>query len=231
MMRNPFKQFHPVALHDSYRGETVGLILSQTIPLVTSASSTFSAIKFRPSLEGFYAVNNAAATITSTTFGNFSEQFEYQAGQQLLTNTAKFRILAYAVECSYTGAQDAMSGTITHIYRHQTGNLPDDASTWDDTHATSGIQPISRKQFTYVIRPVDSPRFQSLNANCEDYIGGLGLAFNNVNFSDMLVKTRIFVEVIPQSESALADTAKPSPYHGTPVQTPNSAHGTFTTSL
>lgn len=229
MMRNPFKTNTPVQLHDNYRGETSGLILSQTIPMISSSTSTYSAVKFRPSVEGFYALNQATDTITATSFASgFTSHHEYQSGQNLLINAAKFKILCMGVEVSYVGPQDAMSGTIRHYYRQQTGNVPSDASTWDDIHSSSGIQPISRKKFTYVVRPVDIPRFQSLNANCEDYIGGLALAFDGVDFNNILVKTRIFLEAVPQSESTLADTATQSPHHpGIQVHVSGTSNSTF----
>jgi len=229
MLKNPFLSKHGVQLMDEFRGFTCALSLSQTIPMITSDSETFSGIKFRPSLEDFYSTNNGASTLAVNTWNNYAEHFEYSAGQQLSLSVNRYRILAYAVSVQYIGPEDSMAGTISYIHSNTSGQLPTDASTWPDTHSQgAGILPITRKQFTMVSRCFDRPSFKSIEDDCESYIGGMGLVFNGVNFNHILLKTRVMVELIPRAESSLADTAVPSP-GGTPQSTPPVSTASFTT--
>ena len=227
MMKNPFLSKTGVQLQDSWMGFSVPMALSQTIPLQTSASTTFSTIKFRPSLEDFYATNGTASTITNNTWNNYSEHFEYSAGQQLTDSCFKYRILTYAVSAQYIGPEDSMAGTISWIFVNNSGNTPTDASTWPDTHSQgSGIVPVSRKTHTLVVRPHDRPSFISMNDAVEEYMGGLAIAFNGVNFEHILLKTKLMVELIPKAESSLQDTATQSP-GGLHIITPHVSNSAF----
>lgn len=206
-----------IAYPDAFRGKSVPLCLSATPVHGLGTTTELGAIRFEPSLDAFSASSTVASEFTGIYWTGNQEHPEYQSQSNLKTNIARYRILAIGVSVQYVGPQDSIGGTLSYQFSNVRSSDSTDGSTFADSHSDSGIMGISRKPIVFCMRPFDKPQFILPNANAQNYMNSLSLVTRGVNNTDILIKTKMFIECVPLTTSILHDSAVPSPL-GTDVQ-------------
>lgn len=206
------KNWPPVQLVDSFRGATVPLVLSSTRSLMPNSLNDHAGLMFRPSL------NNCFKNTTSVSGNdilvwddNYSSHPEYDGLSDLQNSALRVRFLVAAIQLTYTGNADSRSGTITYAFSNSPETISSDGNSLPDMHMDSGITPIKSTGNTFIIRGFDRPGFIPIGNIASEYMSGCILVVNGCDPKDILVRSKIYVEIIPDPSSILADSAKPSP--------------------
>lgn len=213
MLKAPFaSSTTPCTLPDQYTGISNGMMLESSYQIETDVNGGFSRA-FAPAISAFTRINtlDAAGVMTA---GSTIEHPDYSsaAGLQLNTHAHKIRVLSLNVELSYVGQNQLRSGAIRHIM--STNSVDTDTTQWEADSGVSGEIPVSSKSIVYKSHLFDHPEFKALNATDLDtvmqtiWLAGWGLPPSSVC---IIAKTRLFVELIPRTNSILALSAVNSP--------------------
>ncbi|AXH74330.1 MAG: hypothetical protein [Cressdnaviricota sp.] len=214
ILASPMSVNVPVQFPDQYRGRTCPLLLSQKLSFGKNTAGTHGGIRFQPRISSFWSATGSASLMSSLGWNATQSHAEYDALSNLSVSVSKYRIIAMGCSVQYVGANDSRAGTISYCFNNDMDELTLTGDSFADLHADSGILAIGTKPMEFVCRPFDHPRFVGEEASCESYINSLTLACEGVNPDDLLVKTKVFIEAVPQASSTLADSSTPSPVSG-----------------
>lgn len=224
ILRDPMSVNTPIALPDYFRGRTCPLVLNHTFSFGKNTAGTHGALSIRPELSSFYRSSGSASLNSALGWNSWLAHPEYSGLANLSSSVHRYRVLAMAVNVQYTGPNQDRGGTITYAFSNEIAGLTLDGTSIPDAHMDSGIIPVSAKGSTFVLRPFDRPTFVQVLNGAYEYINSLTLVANSIDPDDLLVRSRVFIECIPNPESTLADSAVPSPSGGGDVAVPYNTH-------
>ncbi|CAN0400591.1 unnamed protein product [Pylaiella littoralis] len=212
IFKNPMLNHPPCQLTDSFRGATVPLVLNSTRSLMPNSVGNHAGLMFRPSLNNCFKNTTAVSGNDILVWdADYTSHPEYDSLADLQNTALRVRFLAVGIQLIYTGSADSRSGTITYGFSNSPETISPDGNSLPDMHMDSGIVPIKNGGNTFMLRPFDRPGFIPIGNMASEYFNGCILIVNGCDPSDILVRSKVYVEIIPDPASVLADSARPSP--------------------
>lgn len=208
-----------------YKGARVPLMLESshtpvirtvTGSTVTSAETGNACVVIGPALNtNFY--NESGTTLTETDHGIITAQAhpEYDSYSELSTNGARFRVLGLSVKLTYIGSQLNRQGQIAVLYSPVTGSgVPTDYSQWENANHSSSFHS-AHKDIICISKLYNHPDFINMSSS-EGILNmnSIAIALTGVPGNSYKITTRMFVEVVPRTESTFADNARVPTYTG-----------------
>ncbi|CAM9535751.1 unnamed protein product, partial [Ectocarpus sp. 12 AP-2014] len=209
ILKDPFSgNFRPVALPDQIRGLSVPACLKSQCYMPTTATLDTGGVWLRPCLANFRQAISTTASFNSLSWGDYSNHPEYSSGMNLNSTANRYRVLCMGVKVSSTARNDEVSGRINWVVANESINTTD-ANDIPDLHAHSGSFSVSKKGEMIILRPFDRPSFIVDDGVPNEYINRLYLTYSG-DASDILIETAMHEEIIPKTDSSIADTARAS---------------------
>lgn len=214
ILKDPMSVNVGIQMPDFFRGRTCPLVLNHTMGFGKNTAGTHGGLSIRPELSSFYRSTGSASVNSTLGWNTWQAHPEYSGLSNLSSSVQRYRVLAMAVNVSYTGPNQDRGGTLTYAFSNEIASLTLDGTAIPDAHMDSGIIPVSQNGTTFVLRPFDRPTFVQVLDGAYSYINSMTIVCNSVDPDDLLVRTRVFIEAIANPESTLADSSTPSPAGG-----------------